>query len=209
MACEPTVFVVDDDPAVRKSLERLGESLALPVEGFASAQEFLAAYDPARPGCIVLDLRMPGMSGLELQERLWQQGTQIPVIMVTAYGDIPSAVRAMRHGAIDFIEKPYRPQSLLERINEALTRDRENRVRRAQEADSRDRVATLSPREHQVMRLLAAGRSAKQIGAELGVSHKTVQVHRARIFEKLKITSVAELVRLAVAADPSTGAHLA
>lgn len=209
MACEPTVFVVDDDPAVRKSLERLGESLALPVEGFASAQEFLAAFDPARPGCVVLDLRMPGMSGLELQERLWQQGMQIPVIMVTAYGDIPSAVRAMRHGAIDFIEKPYRPQSLLERINEALTRDRDNRVRRAQEADSRDRVATLSPREHQVMRLLAAGRSAKQIGAELGVSHKTVQVHRARIFEKLKITSVAELVRLAVAADPSSGAHLA
>jgi RNA polymerase sigma factor (sigma-70 family) len=195
MRTVPTVFVVDDDPAVRKSLTRLGESLSLPVEAYASATEFLDAYDPQRPGCVVLDMRMPGMSGLELQDRLQVERIDIPVIVVTAYGDVPSAVRAMKKGAVDFIEKPIRPQSLLERINEALSRDRRTREQTAERRSFQERLEILSPRERQVLDLLVVGRSAKEIGVELGISHKTIQVHRARILEKLQVGSIAELVR--------------
>lgn len=199
MEWDPTVFVVDDDPAVRKSLRRLGESLTLPVETFASATEFLAAYDPRRPGCIVLDLRMPGMSGLELQDRLLLDGVLIPIIVVTAYGDIPSAVRAMKNGAVDFIEKPIRPQALLDRINDALARDRQTREETAEREGFKSRLELLSRREAEVMDLLTQGLTAKEIGVQLGVSHKTVQVHRARILEKLEVNSIAELVRRVLA----------
>lgn len=195
---EVTVFVVDDDAAMRDSLRWLLQSVNFPVETYASAEEFLAAYDVARPGCLVLDVRMPGMSGLTLQETLAARGMTLPVIMITGYGEVPTAVRALKGGALDFIEKPFNDEILLERVRQALERDRAARAVWARQADAQARLEQLTQREREVMELVTAGKANKVIAAELGLSPKTVEVHRANVMRKMEADSVAELVRLAM-----------
>jgi FixJ family two-component response regulator len=196
MEAEPTVFVVDDDPGVRKALSLLLKSVGLNAEVYASGQEFLTAYDPQRPGCLILDVRMPGMSGLELQDTLRARGMTVPVIILTGHGDVPMAVRTLQAGAVDFVEKPFREQVLLERVQQALQQDVARRRAEAQHADARARLRLLTPRERQVLDLVVAGRHNKGIAAELGVSMKTVEFHRSKIMDKLQADSVAALVRL-------------
>jgi two-component system response regulator FixJ len=191
-----TVFVVDDDEAMRSSLEWLIESEGLPVETFDSAQAFLDAYYPGRAGCALLDVRMPGMSGLELQEHLRQQQIRIPVIIITGHGDVPMAVRAMKAGALDFIEKPFDDDTLLATIQRAIEVDASQRTQQAGRAELAARLAQLTPREHEVMLMVTDGKSNKEIANELGVSAKTVEAHRARVMEKMEARSLAELVRM-------------
>ena len=200
MENEPTVFVVDDDPAVRKALKLPIKSVGLNVESFASAREFLDAYDPARPGCLVVDVRMPGMDGLDLQEKLSALPGSIPMIFITGHGDIEMAVRAVQKGAVDFIEKPFRDQVLLDRIAEAIELDKDHRRRQARRAELASRLALLTPRERAVMNLVVAGKANKVIASELGLSRKTVEFHRAHVMEKMRADSVAELTQLAMAA---------
>ncbi|MGD2116901.1 MAG: response regulator FixJ [Chromatiales bacterium] len=195
-----TVFVVDDDHAMRESLTWLIESVGLRVETYDSADAFLQSYYPGRSGCLLLDVRMPGMSGLELQEHLQRQQVTVPVIIITGHGDVPMAVRAMKAGAIDFIEKPFNDEQLLESIRNALTIDDMRRDREAQKAAVASRLAQLTPREHEVMDMVTAGKSNKEIANTLGVSAKTVEAHRAKVMEKMQAGSLAELVRLVVAA---------
>lgn len=198
---QPVVFIVDDDEAVRDSLSMLMKSVGLNAQDFASAQDFLAAYDPVQPGCLILDIRMPGMSGLELQERLVERAATIPIIFITGHGDIPMAVGAMQKGAVDFIPKPFRDQDLLDRINQAIEKDRFNREARVARHGLAERIATLTPREKQVMDLVVQGKANKVIAAELAVSQRTVEIHRARVMEKMKVRSLADLVRLVVQND--------
>ena len=195
----PTVYVVDDDQAVRDSLRWLIESVGLTVETFDSAQAFLARCEkgPLR-GCLVADVRLPGVSGLDLQDRLRQQGLYIPTIVITGHGDVPVAVRAMKAGALDFIEKPFSDQTLLDRIREAIGQDQRYRELADQRDELVDRFHHLTPREREVMALVVAGRLNKQIAAELGLSHKTIEVHRAHVMDKMRAESLAELVRIAV-----------
>ena len=196
MSDEPTVFIVDDDDAVRDSLRMLVKSLNVRAETFASATEFLGKFDMERPGCLVLDIRMPGMSGLELQKRLHEQGAVLPIIFITGHGDVPMAVEAMQNGAVDFIQKPFRDQELLDRINEAMEQDSTNRQGLLQKHDIAARMETLTQREHEVMDLVAAGRANKVIAGDLGVSQRTVEIHRARVMEKMQARSLADLVRM-------------
>jgi RNA polymerase sigma factor (sigma-70 family) len=198
---EPTVFVVDDDPGIRKSTSLLIKSVQLPIETFESAEEFFEGVDPDRPGCLVLDLRMPGMSGLELQERLVAGGFTLPVIFISAHGDVATAVRAMRAGAIEFLEKPYRGQDLLDRIHEAIAMDGRERASRAERATVTHLIDSLTPREHEVMDLIVEGTPNKAIASQLGISRKTVDVHRVRIMRKMKASCVADLVRKALSAS--------
>lgn len=195
----PTVFVVDDDAAMRTSLRWLIESVGLSVETYNSAQEFLNAYTD-RSGCIVLDVRMPGMSGLELQEHLNSRRIMIPVIIVTGHGDIPMAVAAMKAGAVEFIEKPFNDQRLLDCVQEALQRDNRIRNDQVEKAAIDQRLDNLTPREEKVMEMVVAGKANKVIAALLDVSAKTVEAHRAKVMEKMGVTSLAELVRLALIA---------
>jgi FixJ family two-component response regulator len=197
MKPEATVFVVDDDQALRDSLAWLMESVDLPVETYPSAQAFLDGYDASRPGCLLLDIRMPGMSGLELQEKLVQEGVRIPVIIISAYANVEQAVRAMKTGAVDFIKKPYKGEVLVERVCQALELDARIRREEAERADAAARVALLTPREREIMGMLAAGKSAKRIAYELDLSRKTVDVHRGHIMTKLRVESLVELVRIA------------
>ena len=199
MAPDPTVFIVDDDEALRESLKWLLQSVSLPARTFASAQEFLQAYDRDQSGCLVLDVRMPGMSGLELLDRLVAEKVGIPVIILTAHADVPMAVRALKGGAADFLTKPFNSQELLDRIQVALERDRRHRASRTQVAALAERFSALTPREREVMRMVVYGRSNKEIAAQLGVSAKTVEAHRNKVMEKTRAQSVAELVRLAIA----------
>lgn len=192
----PTVFVVDDDDAVRSSLRLLLKSVGLAAVTFGSAQEFLAAYDPAQPGCLVLDVRMPGLSGLELQQQLNLRGAVIPVIFITGHGDIPMAVEAMKHGAFDFLQKPFRDQDLLDRVQRALAQDASNRAELRQKDHIRSRLESLTPREREVLRLVTTGKANKVMAAELGVSQRTVEIHRARVMEKMGASSLAQLVRM-------------
>ena len=198
MATEATVFVVDDDAAMRESLRFLVESVGLDVETFERAEDFLERYDPELPGCLILDVRMPEVSGLELQERLAEYGSGLPIIMVTGYGDVPMAVHAMRNGAVDFIEKPFSDQHLIDRVQEAIARDRLRRTERKGRESVARRVLTLSAREREVLDLVVAGKANKVIAHELGLSPKTVEVHRARLMKKLNVSSVAELVQLSL-----------
>ena len=193
---EATVHVVDDDKAVRESLQRLMESVGVVVETYPSAQAFLDGYDRARPGCLVLDIRMPGMSGLELQEKLADEGIGLPVIIISAHGNVEKAVRAMKAGAVDFIKKPYKGQLLLERIRQALELDARMRRKEEERAEVGARIARLTPREREVMHLLAAGKRPKQIAFELGLSRKTVDVHRGHIMMKMQVDSLVELARM-------------
>jgi two-component system response regulator FixJ len=197
----PTVFVIDDDAAVRQSLSLLMRSMALAVETFDSAQDFLDRADPTRPGCLVLDIRMPGMSGLELQEELSRLGFTTPVIFITGHGDVAMAVRAMKTGAVDFIEKPFSDQVLLERVNQALELDRATRAARAEIADIERRLDQLSPREREVMSRIVAGQANKVIAIELGLSERTVEIHRAKVMSKTGARSLAELVSMVTRLD--------
>ena len=191
-----TVFVVDDDPALRRSMRWLIESVGLRVQTFASAKMFLEMYDASVPGCVVLDVRMPGMSGLELQEQLRERQIDIPVIIVTGYGDVPMAVRAMKGGAVDFIEKPASDQVLLDHIHQAISRDAQNFRARIAAREIKKRSQTLTNRERQVMEMVVAGLSSKEIAAQLAISFKTVEAHRANIMKKMEATSVAHLIRM-------------
>lgn len=196
MIPQPTVYVVDDDEAVRQSLARLFSSVHLPVETFDSAVSFLMRSDPNRGGCLVLDLRMPGMDGLQLQARLAELGNHIPVIMISAHGEIETAVQAMKAGAIEFLRKPYDPKYLVERVREALSLNTRIRARDAHRATVERLRARLTPREIEVLERIVAGRSAKEIALELGLSRKTVDIHRAHILTKMQVESVVELMNL-------------
>jgi RNA polymerase sigma factor (sigma-70 family) len=192
----PTVFVVDDDDRVRDAVGLLLESVKLPYVGFSSATDFLRAFDPDVPGCLILDLRMPGMSGIELQSRLRAMGSRIPIVFVTAHGDVPTAVEAVKAGAVDFIQKPFQDQKLLDMINEALEVDARARAARVEVEAVESRISALTPREREVMALVAKGKRNKTIARELGISQRTVEVHRARVMEKMEAHSVSELVQM-------------
>ena len=192
----PTVFVIDDDPHVREALSLLLDSMDMNVETFPSAQAFLQSFDPARPGCLVLDIRMPGMSGLELQQDLVSRGIHIPILLLTAYAEVPIAVDALKAGALDFIEKPYSPQRLLDRIQHALAEDVRLREEYLKLADIKVRLERLSEREQQVMQHLVDGGSTRFTSGALGISEKTVDFHRRNLLEKIQVDTVVELGRL-------------
>jgi two-component system response regulator FixJ len=201
MTSEPTVFVVDDDQAMRTSLKWLIESIGMRVRTFESANAFLSSYYPGQAGCLLLDVRMPGMSGLELQSYLSRQEIQLPVIIITGHGDVAMAVRAMKSGAMDFIEKPFDDENLLRSIRNALDYDQKRRSLQAERAEVAARLAELTPREHEVMDMVTEGRSNREIATALGVSAKTVEAHRARVMDKMRAGSLAELVRMALLAS--------
>ncbi len=201
MTHEPTVFVVDDDEAMRASLKWLIESVGLQVLTFHSADAFLDAYYPGRAGCLLVDVRMPGMSGLELQAYLARSDNRLPVIIITGHGDVAMAVRAMKAGALDFIEKPFNDESLISSIRQALDLDATQRQQRLRRADVVARMAQLTPREHEVMELVTSGKSNKEIAAALSVAAKTVEAHRARVMDKMHARSLADLVRMALLLD--------
>jgi len=198
---QPTVFVVDDDPGIRDSVMWLFQSVGLPVETYASAQKFLDTYVPSRPGCLILDVRLPGMGGLDLLEALRRRGATLPVIVVTAFGEVHSAVRAMKGGAIDVMEKPTRDQVLLDRVQQALELDRRTRATLASRSEAAARYKRLSKRELEVLALIIGGRANKTIAIDLRLSPKTVEAHRAAIMRKLGVHSVAELVRIVMLAQ--------
>ena len=191
------VFVVDDDAAVRRSLESLFRSVGLCVEVFASAQDFLRSPPPTAPGCLVLDVRLPGLSGLDLQRRMADADLDIPIVFITGHGDIPMTVQAMKGGAVEFLTKPFRDQDLLDAINVGLERSRHAHAQRAATEELHKRYSALTPRERDVMAHVVAGRLNKQIGRELGMSEPTVKAHRHRVMEKMAADSLAGLVRMA------------
>jgi FixJ family two-component response regulator len=194
----PTVFVVDDDAAVRKSLVRLLKSAGYHAESFASADEYINCWkrNPL-PGCVLLDIQMPGIDGLQLQQELINSTHGIPIIFITGHGDIPSSVKAMKAGAVDFFSKPFNDEDLLQAIREAIQRDHHVRTDRAERGSVAERFATLTPREREVLNLVVRGMLNKQIAAALGASEKTIKIHRGRMMEKMKVQSVADLVRAA------------
>jgi FixJ family two-component response regulator len=192
----PCVRVVDDDAAVLKSVDRLLRSAGFAVRTFSSSQDFLKRHDGSAPGCVVLDLSMPGLDGLQLQQALAGAGDICPVIFITGFGDVPSSVRAMKAGAVDFLTKPFDGEALLAAVRTALERDRSERAARAARSSVGVRVAALTPRELEVMARVVAGHLNKQIAAELGIAEKTVKVHRARVMRKMSAGSVAELVTM-------------
>jgi two-component system response regulator FixJ len=196
---EPTVFLVDDDHAVRDALELLLEAASFKTASFENAMAFLDAYTQNQAGCLVLDIRMPDMSGMELQDALTERGITLPIIFLTGHGNVPMSARAFRTGAIDFMEKPFDENALLERIGEAIQLDRTNRETTARRGNARARLTTLTPRERQVMLLVVAGKVNKEIAAELNLSHRTVEIHRSRVMEKTGTQSLPKLIELAVA----------
>ncbi len=194
---DPVVFVVDDDQAIREATRSLLSSVGLRVETFRTAQEFLRSQRPDAPACLVLDVRLPGLSGLDLQRDLAQLGASIPIVFMTGHGDIPMSVQAMKAGAVEFLTKPFRDQQLLDAVQQAIDRDRVERRRRMEIGDLRRREESLTPREREVMALVVTGRLNKQIAAVLGTSEITIKVHRAQVMQKMRADSVAELARIA------------
>jgi FixJ family two-component response regulator len=197
MDAEALVFVVDDDAPMRESLKNLMRSVGLRVEAFASAQEFLRSPRPEVPGCLVLDVRLPGLSGLDLQKQMAEGDRDMPIIFITGHGDIPMTVQAMKAGAVEFLTKPFRDQELLDAIQQALARDRQARQQRAQGDALRRRYRLLTPRERDVLARVVAGLLNKQIAAELGTSEASVKVHRQHVMAKMGAGSLADLVRMA------------
>jgi two-component system, LuxR family, response regulator FixJ len=206
MQSDAVVYIVDDDEAVRKSLGLLLKSTGQTSKLCDSAEAFLDCYDPSRPGCMLLDIRMPGMSGLELQEKLSSRGIHLPVVIMTGHGDIAMTVRAMKAGARDFIEKPFQNQVLMKIIQESLEDEADKWKCRETNDDALQRLALLTPRQRDVMQLLVDGKLNKQVAYELNISVRTVEVHRARLMKKLKVRSLSELVRLSIL-ENSLGTH--
>ena len=198
---KPLVCVVDDDHAIRRSMTSLLESVGMECRTYATADSFLRDFAPDHSACLVLDIRLPGMSGLDLQEKLNEMGANIPIILITGYADVEMAVTAMRRGAFNFIEKPYRDQVLIESINEAISAERRSRSRETELAEISKRWQTLTPRELQVARMVVAGKPNKVSAYELGVSQRTVEIHRSRVMRKLQAGSLAELVKIALLVD--------
>lgn len=198
----PTVFIVDDDQGVRQAVQDLVESVGLHAEAFATGQEFLDRKPSSRPSCLVLDVRLPQMSGLDFQRKLAEAGVQIPIIFITAHGDIPMSVRALKAGAIEFLAKPFRDQDLLDAIQQALQRDRAAREQQHEVVSLHTRYQSLTAREREVMALVVAGLQNKQIAAEIGASEATVKVHRGNVMQKMQAASLIELVRMADKLNP-------
>lgn len=196
----PKVYIVDDEPEVLKSLSRLLRSAGLTAQTFCCPQEFLDQFNPDAPGCLVLDVAMPGLDGLQLQQALISKGCELPIIFLTGHGDIPMSVRAIKSGAVDFLTKPVHDEDLLKAIRVAFETDRVNRKARAERAAIQQQLATLTPREREVLEHVISGKLNKQIAADLGTVEKTIKVHRARVMEKMRAESLADLVRLAAAA---------
>ena len=199
----PTVFIVDDDRGLRQAIHDLVESVGLRAESFASGEDFLRAKRMNRPSCLVLDVRLPQMSGLDFQQRLTDTGIQIPIIFITAHGDIPMSVRALKSGALEFLTKPFRDQDLLDAIHQALERDRVAREQQSEIHNLLERVRTLTAREQEVMNLVVSGMLNKQIASEIGTSEATVKIHRGNVMRKMKAGSVVDLVRMADKLKPS------
>jgi FixJ family two-component response regulator len=200
-ATTPTVYVVDDDDGMRRALTLLLSTVGYRTLGFANPADFLAQFESDTHGCVVLDIRMPGMSGLELQQHLNKTGSMLPVIFITGHGDVPMAVQAMKEGAFEFIQKPFRDQDLLDRINHALQQDAENRATLARRAEVARRLESLTPRERQVMAMVVDGAANKVIAIDLDLSERTVEIHRAKVMEKMGARSVAHLVKLQMSLD--------
>jgi FixJ family two-component response regulator len=198
------VFVIDDDPSMRLALEDLVSTVGLDVRTFTAPQEFLQSKPPDAPGCLVLDVRLPGMSGLTFQKELAKEGVTLPVIFITGHGDIPMSVRAMKAGAVEFLSKPFHDQDLLDAVHAAIERDRKRRREAMGLAELRERFATLTERERQIMMVVVIGRPNKQIAAELGLSEMTVKVHRGQVMRKMHAGSLPELVRMADRLGEST-----
>ena len=203
----PIVFVIDDDEAVRLSTEMLIRSMGLRAESFASATEFLDDFDPQQPCCLILDIRMPGMSGLELQEHLVERDVSVPIIFVTGHGEVPMAVKAMKAGAVDFIQKPFRDQELIDRVHFALEEDVETRAKAADVQAIDAKMQTLTTREAEVMDLVVDGKANKEIAFDLGLSPRTVEIHRARVMSKMGAGSLAGLVRMVLTSRGPTNSH--
>jgi len=202
MTAEATVFVVDDNVGVRKSLRALLESAGLAVETYASGEEFLAAYDPERPGCLVLDVRLRHGSGLDVQDELRRRKTTLPIIVLTGHGDVSSSVRALKAGAADFLQKPAPPKVLLERVRAAIDSDRQARAVTTERAAVMNRLAHLTPREREVAELLIAGKTSKEIAVAMNVSVRTVEGHRRMVFSKMNVSSATQLVRTVLSVRP-------
>jgi len=198
------VYVVDDDEPVRDAIGMLLETVDIPYQTFASAQAFLDVYDQSCGGCLVLDIRMPGISGLELQQKLIDMKAPIPIVFITGHGDVPMAVEAMKRGAVDFIRKPFRDQELLDRVNEALNVDADKRARQNAVADLHQRIAALTPRELEVFARVASGQANKVVAIELGISERTVEIHRSQVMHKTGARSLADLVRIKLTVDRVT-----
>ncbi len=202
---EATVFIVDDDEAVRDSLGLLLRSVGYRARCYAGARDFLKAFDPRDYGCLVLDIRMPGMTGLELQKHLAEIGCNIPIVFITGHGDIPMAVEAVRQGAVDFLQKPFQDQELVDRINDAMKLAAEQREGELERLEILDRIESLTAREKQVMGQVVLGKANKVIAGDLGVSQRTVEIHRARVMEKMQANSLAHLVRMVMVAENHAG----
>jgi FixJ family two-component response regulator len=198
---EPTVFIVDDDQEVREAIALLMESVGLTALSFPSAQAYLEQFDPSRPGCLILDVRMKGMSGLDLQQRLAPEPVHPPVIIITGHGDVPMAVRAVKAGAVDFIEKPFNDQTLLDAVHRAFDRDAHNRGQASRLADIQERLTRLTPREREILDQVIAGKRNKVIAADLEISQSTVEAHRAKVMEKMEASSLSDLMRMMMAID--------
>jgi len=196
MTEDPTVFIVDDDDEVRSALALLMESIGMPVETFESAQAFLHQFNPLRSGCLVLDIRMKGMSGLDLQERLSKEAIHPPIIVITGHGDVPMAVRAVKAGAVDFIEKPFNDQFLLDSVHRAIEQDAQRRGKAMQLAEIENRLKQLTPREQEILNLVVSGKRNKTIAFDLDISQSTVEAHRSKVMEKMQARSLSDLMRM-------------